>query len=96
MIKNVILAKRILFGVGIVLAVAAITVIWVDWANGSTSMSLELVWHILLMLVLVAGFVRSLVNRESASTRYLILAVTVIFIVLTVLSLVHHPTWQWP
>jgi hypothetical protein len=95
-IKNVKLANRILFGAGIVLAVAAITVVWVDWANGSTSMLLELVWQILLMLVLVTGFVRSLVNRESASTRYLILAAIVIFLVLTVLSVVHHPTRQWP
>ena len=96
MIKNVKLANRVILAIGLVLCVACITVIAIDFAGGSTSMLLELVRQILFVLILVGLLARSIVNKESASTRYLILGAIVVFLVFLVVFLVHHPTRQWP
>jgi uncharacterized membrane protein YobD (UPF0266 family) len=96
MIKNVKLAYRVILAIALILGVAGITVVAIDWASGSTSMLLELTSRTLFVLILVALLVRSIVNKESASTRYLILGAIVIFLVFLVVFLVHHPTREWP
>jgi cytochrome bd-type quinol oxidase subunit 2 len=96
MIKNVKLANRVILAIAVVLGVAGITVIAIDWASGSTSMLLELVRQILFVLIFVTILVRSIVNKESASTRYLILAVIIIWLIFLAVAVVHHPTRQWP
>jgi uncharacterized membrane protein YobD (UPF0266 family) len=80
----------------VVLGLAGITVIAIDWASGSTSMLLELTSRTLFVLILVALLARSVVNKESASTRYLILGAIVVFLVFLAVFLVHHPTREWP
>lgn len=96
MIKNVKLANRVILALAVVLGLAGITVIAIDWASGSTSMLLELTSRTLFVLILVALLARSIVNKESASTRYLILGAIVIFLVFLAVFLVHHPTREWP
>jgi hypothetical protein len=96
MIKNVKLANRVILAIAVVLGLAGITVIAIDWASGGTSLLLELVRQILLVLLFVALLVRSIVNKEGAFTRYLVLGVIVMFLVFLVVFLVHHPTRQWP
>jgi hypothetical protein len=96
MIKNVKLANRVILATVLLLAVASIVLVAVDWASGSTSMLLELTSRTLFVLILVALLARSMVNKESASTRYIILGAIVIFLVFLVVFLVHHPTRQWP
>jgi FtsH-binding integral membrane protein len=96
MIKNVKLANRVILAIGFVLCVATITVIAIDWASGSTSLLLDLATQTLLVLMLVGLLVRSIVNKESASTRYLILGAIVILLIILVAFAVHHPTREWP
>jgi cytochrome bd-type quinol oxidase subunit 2 len=96
MIKNVKLANRVILATVLLLAIASIVLVAVDWASGSTSMLLELTSRTLFVLILVALLARSIVNKESASTRYIILGAIVIFLVFLVVFLVHHPTRQWP
>ncbi len=96
MIKNVKLANRVILAIGTVLFVASVTVIAIDWACGSTSLLLNLAGQTLLVLMLVGLLVRSMVNKESASTRYLILGAIVILLIFLVAFAVHHPTRQWP
>lgn len=96
MIKNVKLANRVILGIGVLLFAASVTVIAIDWASGSTSLLLNLAGQTLLVLMLVGLLVRSIVNKESASTRYLILGAIVILLIFLVAFAVHHPTRQWP
>jgi uncharacterized membrane protein YobD (UPF0266 family) len=96
MVKNVKLANRMILAIAVVLGLAGITVIAIDWASGSTSMLLELTSRTLFVLILVALLARSVVNKESASTRYLILGAIVVFLVFLAVFLVHHPTREWP
>ncbi len=42
MIKNVKLANRVILAIAVLLGVAGVAVIAIDWASGSTSMLLEL------------------------------------------------------
>ena len=95
-IKNVKLANRVILAIGLVLCVACITVIAIDFAGGSTSMLLELVRQILFVLILVGLLARSIVNKESASTRYIILGAIMTLLIVLVAFAVHHPTRQWP
>lgn len=96
MIKNVKLANRVILAIAVVLGVACIAIAVIDWASGSTSLLLELVRQILFVVILVVFLVRSIVNKESAFTRYLILGAIVMFLVFLVVFLAHHPTRQWP
>ncbi len=96
MTKNVKLANRVILAIVVLLSVAGIAVIVIDLASGSTSMLLESAKWTLLALMGVALLVRSIVNKESAFTRYLILGVIVMFVVFLVVLLVHHPTREWP
>lgn len=96
MMKNVKLANRVMLAIATLLCVACVTIIAIDWASGSTSMLLELTSRTLFVLILVALLARSIVNKESASTRYLILGAIVILLVFLVAFAVHHPTRQWP
>jgi len=96
MIKNVKLANRVILATVLFLAIASMVLVAVDWASGSTSLLLELVRQILLVLALVALLLRSILNKDSAFTRYLILAVIVIFLILLVVFAAHHPTREWP
>ncbi len=96
MIKNVKLANRLILATVLLLAIASIVLVAVDWASGSTSLLLELVRQILLVLALVALLLRSIVNKDSAFTRYLILAVIMIFLISLIVFAVHHPTREWP
>jgi hypothetical protein len=95
-IKNVKLANRVILAIGTVLFVACVTIIAIDWASGSTSLLLNLAGQTLLVLMLIGLLVRSIVNKESASTRYLILGAIVILLIVLVAFAVHHPTRQWP
>lgn len=96
MMKNVKLANRAILAIGIVLSVACVTITVIDWASGFTSLLLEMVRQILFVLILMGLLARSIVNKESASTRYLVLGIIVIFLVFLVVFLVHHPTREWP
>lgn len=96
MIRNVKLANWVILAIAVLLGVAGVAVIAIDLASGSTSMLLELTSRTLFVLILVALLARSVVNKESASTRYLILGAIVVFLVFLAAFLVHHPTREWP
>jgi hypothetical protein len=96
MIKNVKLANRVILAIVVLLGVACITIAAIDLTSGSTSMLLESAKWILVALMSVAVHVRSIVNKESAFTRYLSLGLVVMTLVFLVVLLVHHPTREWP
>jgi hypothetical protein len=96
MMKNVKLANRVMLAIATVLCVACVTITAIDWASGSTSLLLNLAGQTLLVLMLVMLLVRSMVNKENASTIYLILGAIVILLIFLVAFAVRHPTREWP
>jgi len=82
MIRNAKLANRVIMGVVVVLAMALVAVIAVDYVRDSTSMLLGLAIRILFLLMFVALFIQSTIKRERF--KYFHLAVAIILLVFLV------------
>jgi len=81
--------KPVFIAVILVLAIAAFTLLTVDYVTGSTSVLLDLIPQILIILMLVAG-----INRKPL--RYIFFLPIIIWLIYLVLFLMDHPGRQWP
>lgn len=91
MAKDIRFRRRVGVGLAVVLGIAALVVVCLDWASDWSSIALGIAWRLLAVLMFVAGFAAysKTDNGRAKSLRYFYVAMAVMWLIFLLIYCLH-------